>query len=943
MKRSVLRCAFSLVCSILLLIPCVIGAMAAEEYIPLVLEQTEGFEYASEAELDAVWAQTGNTEINDFALDDQTVNSGSKSILLNDTENNKSLQAYGSLYQSNKAGTEFIMTAYYNVEQLQSATTPLIAIRSRSESSTAYTYSTGKWDRLSVIRMATTKSETLRIMLSSSAATVAKVYFDDVTVSVLTEALALDYIEEKLAIAGTPDLPVVLTSQALSLQNVESAFMDEYVAAMADARNAAGRALTKAEVQVCIDEVNATNQSLVEQMAAEVATSQTLSTLGDIALPTVSDSSVTLAWTGVTGDTNNRIQMLESGPALVSQPAYGGTSEQVTMTLTVSKGPYSAQVNVTTTINPYSKNMSQLVEVADQLDFNSYLNGQDPNWVTSDLTSLPSYVSVGTLDYVTIKWRALDANSLGSTSVMTNAGKVTRGTYGTPDTTVILRATLSKLFSSENVSYSRDFYLTVPSMSAEDGRNMITENPGFEAVAPTDGVSAPAGWLKQTVYTWGAGKSDLAETNYAQIDKSTVFNGAQSLRITVDKNMVDRMAQDSNRTAGVQNEHIFTAREGHLYTLKVMVLAREVIDPSVSLVFLDNEGVALAKHTTTYTSASKSHGIWKSLTASACAPAGTVMVAVELDGGAAIGTSWFDDVCLRELPLVANGSFDLGTTGWTTSGTASNGVLTLNSGVAATSAALPANRGVAYYLTVEAQGSGTAALRFLDSSSATTLAEYAMNVSTGTNTFYAYAPANTGNVSVVLTGGTDGLTVEDVKINRAPSGTYVEDGDFTFSANAGKGTPWDLESATIGTATGRSGAGLTITGSGSARSAIIPIMDGKSYTFTADVKGTSGAMTIELYRTIAKASGSTDELAWSHKVTSTSSAWNTISYTFDQIPAVIDDLKSGLVVATIDQQPFAQGEISLRTLFESILSRQTPARKRIITELNIKNRYNISY
>lgn len=66
-------------------------------------------------------------------------------------------------------------------------------------------------------------------------------------------------------------------------------------------------------------------------------------------------------------------------------------------------------------------------------------------------------------------------------------------------------------------------------------------------------------------------------------------------------------------------------------------------------------------------------------------------------------------------------------------------------------------------------------------------------------------------------------------------------------------------------------------------------------------------------------------------------------YTFDQIPAVIDDLKSGLVVATIDQQPFAQGEISLRTLFESILSRQTPARKRIITELNIKNRYNISY
>lgn len=66
-------------------------------------------------------------------------------------------------------------------------------------------------------------------------------------------------------------------------------------------------------------------------------------------------------------------------------------------------------------------------------------------------------------------------------------------------------------------------------------------------------------------------------------------------------------------------------------------------------------------------------------------------------------------------------------------------------------------------------------------------------------------------------------------------------------------------------------------------------------------------------------------------------------YAFDQIPAVIEDLKSGLVVATIDQQPFTQGQTAVRTVFDAILSKQTPTRRRIITELNIKNRYNISY
>ena len=64
-------------------------------------------------------------------------------------------------------------------------------------------------------------------------------------------------------------------------------------------------------------------------------------------------------------------------------------------------------------------------------------------------------------------------------------------------------------------------------------------------------------------------------------------------------------------------------------------------------------------------------------------------------------------------------------------------------------------------------------------------------------------------------------------------------------------------------------------------------------------------------------------------------------FAYDQIPAVLEDMKSGLVVAAIDQQPFVQGSSSVHFLFDALMSKRTPTRKRIITELNIKNRYNM--
>lgn len=65
-------------------------------------------------------------------------------------------------------------------------------------------------------------------------------------------------------------------------------------------------------------------------------------------------------------------------------------------------------------------------------------------------------------------------------------------------------------------------------------------------------------------------------------------------------------------------------------------------------------------------------------------------------------------------------------------------------------------------------------------------------------------------------------------------------------------------------------------------------------------------------------------------------------FTFDQVPAVIDDLKSGLVIATIDQQPYMQGYTSVRYMFEALMNKRPAERRRVITDLSIINRYNIT-
>ena len=238
------------------------------------------------------------------------------------------------------------------------------------------------------------------------------------------------------------------------------------------------------------------------------------------------------------------------------------------------------------------------------------------------------------------------------------------------------------------------------------------------------------------------GKSMLP-TSYANIDNKLASTGNQAMRITAEGKVYS--GQESAQ-ASVRNSAVTTVREGLTYTLEVMTYTNsDVTNPGIKLTFLDNEGLEIAAGTTaTYANAPGGRGVWKNLTVAAVAPAGAVFANVDLQGGTIAGATYFDDVRLREWPIVTNGSFELGAAGWTTQGKAADGKLTLASGQSAVSVVRTANRGVTYYLSLNADG-GKAALRFVDKDGKT-LAEYSKDMKSGLNAFFAYAPANTAGV-----------------------------------------------------------------------------------------------------------------------------------------------------------------------------------------------------
>lgn len=63
--------------------------------------------------------------------------------------------------------------------------------------------------------------------------------------------------------------------------------------------------------------------------------------------------------------------------------------------------------------------------------------------------------------------------------------------------------------------------------------------------------------------------------------------------------------------------------------------------------------------------------------------------------------------------------------------------------------------------------------------------------------------------------------------------------------------------------------------------------------------------------------------------------------TFDEVPTTLEMLKKGVISATISQQPYRQGSLSLNLLFEYLTSGALPEKELNFVELSIKIRENI--
>ena len=734
--------------------------------------------------------------------------------------------------------------------------------RKGGANSDAFTMKESEWtlvSKSSTVDMS--KYTNVGVMAYSFVSTTGDTYVDDFMMWERTAAGSALATDELLTGNGDADaLYTRLSIGSLGTSGMNTAYKNDYLSVLTAKRAAKGSPLTAAELAAGVAEVNATatagNEKVLDKLAQQINTAQTITKPGVIALPEVNDSTVTVQYTRVTGTGADRVILAGTGAKVESLPEYGAKDETATLVLTLSKGAAKVDIKITLTLKAYTKDMSTMIFMAESMDISDYLNGQPTNCVTSDLKALPTSLGNG----ISVKWEMLDSATLTASKAVTAQGKVTRPAYGEADAAVVLRATLSK--SGEK--YVHDLHLIVAAEGVEDSRTVITRNPDFEGAIPADKYTAPEGWVR--TQHWDDGPNEIL-TSYATIDTDKVHTGDQALRMTAD-----------GKKAQVQNINVTTAREGFTYTLQAMVYTdSDTVAPALTLRFWDNSGLRLGTVTTTYAAAPGGHGVWKNLSVSGVAPAGTVMITAELDAGTKTGVTYFDDVRLREWPIVANGEFELGTAGWTTAGKVADGKLTLAAGQKAESMVRSADRGVTYYLSLNADG-GKAALRFVDKSGKT-LAEYAKDMKSGLNAFCAYAPANTAGVQVVLTGA---MTADNVKITRTVTGLDVADGDFEISANAGVGTPWDLTDATIDANTGKDGtAGLTVKAGGKAQSAIIPVEEAKKYVFSADVKGKGGKMDINLHVI-------TDKLLNQGSVVSESDGWTTITYTFEAIPEAVD-------------------------------------------------------
>ncbi len=656
------------------------------------------------------------------------------------------------------------------------------------------------------------------VLLYSNSGNTGTYFFDDVEFYEVTRAGILMDIEKLLTGSGTEAaLLASLQNGALGL-DVDPLNAGQYLTQLRAARSASGgRTLINDKIKEVLDGINlavdtadsASIDELLEEIGAEPGL--TLTRTGIIMPPTLTNpDGVALQWAPAEGESYSRILFIVKDALLQSQPLAGEADESARLTLRLSKGRTVKTIDYAVTIKPYGGEISELVRAAEGVTPADLLGGQTADFVTANLT-LPGTAGDG----ISVSWASSD------TSAISAAGVVTRPAYTTSasDAAVTLTAT----FRKGEASYSRTYSFIVPNLGVADSRILDVHNPGFEEGELASWITVALGF-------------DYGKT------RERVFTGDYAIRMD-DPNGPDSVSKES--------EKVYGAREGFTYRVGAMAYTDvSTANPAVYVRFWDNEGMLISSANLTYKSAApvSEFGLWKNLEVSGVAPVGTAMVSVLLySGTSSEGVVYFDDVRLREYPIIRNGGFQLGGATWVLSGGASvtggtEKTLQINGAGTARSARSASAPGVLYYLAADyvlESGAGELILEFVNKDGGNTGTRSVSLAAGGERAaaVYGYAPAGTTSVDAKLsvTGGK--ATFDHVQVVRAPYGTAVSDGGFERT-HAGAGTPWTLTGAAVSGEDKAAGkAALRLQAGGKAVSNRIPVLEGKQYTAMASARG----------------------------------------------------------------------------------------------------------
>lgn len=748
--------AVALLLSVLLLaglLPAGLIAQAAEEEPAMVLLPVVngGFEEVKEGPVDPAYAEsdpsylaavdwTTSNVIDPGAMDAKSTTEeayeGERSLKLIDTKTNAST-GLRSPAVTVKPGYDYVARAWMKGTGKGDIYLEFVG---QSQKKSATFEVDGDWTQHEV-RFSNTQNKTgAQVLLYCNQANTGVIYFDQVELWEVTQTGILAELDEAILNDDQETAAGRLANGALALTDVDPLKAGDYLAALKEARTQAGRALSLPEIAAAVAEVNgrvdAENREAIGAVLAQL-TGRTLelTETGTVPPPTVADGrGVALRWTAVEGDLQGRLLLDSTGLQLRSQPQYGQEAEGARVELTLEKGAVSEKIWYDVTIQPYSEALTELVQAAEAVTLESLLNGQDAAQVRETLT-LPD-----SLEGISITWTS------SNQAINPATGAVTRPAYKSADQAVTLTAT----FQKEAASYQRAYRLIVPGVNWDDARILPLQNGEFE-----DGLT---GW------------TPTYPVDLCQATDEQVYLGSGAIKLD---------DPDAATKVGRESEKLFGAREGYQYQADAMVFSNTGAKAGVYLRFWDAQGVLLTSANKTYSKA----GEWENVSVSGTAPAGTALVSVFLySGTGTAGVTYVDNVRLRELPILRNGEFDLGITGWeeTKSGAvtveeeAGNAYLKLENKGSTRSYRQAAKQGVRYFVTAWCKVEGDAGKLELESvnGSGAKIASQSVAIPAqdwGPVLLIADLDPAATSLDVRFTAGTSGtLLVDRAEILRAP-------------------------------------------------------------------------------------------------------------------------------------------------------------------------------